>query len=124
MAEALATKNALVKKQVVDLLSAVCVYSPKGHAAAVDALDYLRGGRIGAVHRCAVLVAELGLAEATVEYKTAVLSLVNCLVLANPEPRWRHSIRSELIGPYLKNTFYCLSCLRSTEMQPQTLCLV
>ena len=36
------TKNALFKKQVLDLFCAVSLYSSKGHGATLDALDYLK----------------------------------------------------------------------------------
>ncbi|XP_022236509.1 inverted formin-2-like, partial [Limulus polyphemus] len=39
LARALNTKNTLVKKQVFELLSAVCVYAEKGHILAIDALE-------------------------------------------------------------------------------------
>lgn len=38
----MATRNTLVKKQVLDLFSAVSVYSNDGHRAALDALDYFK----------------------------------------------------------------------------------
>ena len=36
---ALDTTNVMVKKQVIELLSALCVYSPEGHRLALDALE-------------------------------------------------------------------------------------
>ena len=36
---ALDTSNVLVKKQVIELFSALCMYSPQGLALALDALD-------------------------------------------------------------------------------------
>lgn len=38
----MATKNTLVKKLVLELFSAVCVYSGSGYKAALDALDYFK----------------------------------------------------------------------------------
>ena len=43
---AMDTNNAMVKKQVVDLLSALCMYSAEGHALALDALDTYKVGLI------------------------------------------------------------------------------
>lgn len=39
----------MVKKQVFELLAALCIYSPEGHALALDALDHYKvsGGRAG-----------------------------------------------------------------------------
>jgi hypothetical protein len=86
----------MIKKQVIDLFSAVCVYSSAGHSAALDALDYFKIRTGG--YRCSVLVSELNLNGASGEYKAAVLSLVNCLILGTEVLRLRHSIRNELIG--------------------------
>lgn len=49
---ALDTSNVMVKKQVFELLAALCIYSPEGHALALDALDHYKvsgraGGRAG-----------------------------------------------------------------------------
>ena len=38
----MATKNILVKKLVLELFSALCVYSNSGHKATIDALDYFK----------------------------------------------------------------------------------
>ena len=38
----MATKNTLVKKLVLELFSAVCVYSTIGYEATLDALDYFK----------------------------------------------------------------------------------
>lgn len=38
----MATKNTLVKKLVLELFSAVCVYSTIGHEATLDAIDYFK----------------------------------------------------------------------------------
>lgn len=32
----------MVKKQVFELLAALCIYSPEGHALALDALDHYK----------------------------------------------------------------------------------
>lgn len=47
---ALDTSNVMVKKQVFELLAALCIYSPEGHALALDALDHYKvsGGVAGA----------------------------------------------------------------------------
>lgn len=39
----------MVKKQVFELLAALCIYSPEGHALALDALDHYKvsGGLAG-----------------------------------------------------------------------------
>ncbi len=41
---ALDTPNALVKKQVFELLSALCVYNADGYARSLDALEHYKVG--------------------------------------------------------------------------------
>lgn len=43
----------MVKKQVFELLAALCIYSPEGHALTLDALDHYKvsGGDPGQQHR-------------------------------------------------------------------------
>lgn len=45
---ALDTSNVMVKKQVFELLAALCIYSPEGHALALDALDHYKVSAPGA----------------------------------------------------------------------------
>lgn len=49
---ALDTSNVMVKKQVFELLAALCIYSPEGHVLTLDALDHykvsLGGAWVGA----------------------------------------------------------------------------
>lgn len=42
LVSALDTPNALVKKQVFELLSALCVYNGDGYARALDALEHYK----------------------------------------------------------------------------------
>lgn len=42
---ALDTSNVMVKKQVFELLAALCIYSPEGHALTLDALDHYKVSR-------------------------------------------------------------------------------
>jgi len=39
---ALDTQNATVKKQVFELLSALCAYSPDGYARAIETLEFYK----------------------------------------------------------------------------------
>lgn len=39
---ALDTSNVMVKKQVFELLAALCIYSPEGHVLTLDALDHYK----------------------------------------------------------------------------------
>jgi len=42
---ALDTSNVMVKKQVFELLAALCIYSPEGHMLTLDALDHYKVSR-------------------------------------------------------------------------------
>ena len=37
---ALENNSTTVKKQIIDLLSALCVYSPEGYARAIDSIEH------------------------------------------------------------------------------------
>ncbi|XP_046647643.1 inverted formin-2-like [Daphnia pulicaria] len=93
---AMATKNTLVKKLVLELFSAVCVYSTIGHEATLDAIDYFKMSRTD-VHRCSILISEINAAD-TIEYKAAILGFANSLILGTDKIWTRHAIRSEMIG--------------------------
>lgn len=43
----------MVKKQVFELLAALCIYSPEGHTLTLDALDHYKvsSGGLGQQHR-------------------------------------------------------------------------
>lgn len=43
---ALDTNNATVKKQVLELLSALCVYNLEGHARALDTLQHYKASEL------------------------------------------------------------------------------
>lgn len=55
---ALDTQNATVKKQVFELLSALCAYSPEGYARAIETLEFYKVSR-----GCQLVLRELCLAE-------------------------------------------------------------
>lgn len=111
----MATKNILAKRLVLELFSAVCVYSDSGHEATLDALDYFKVFAMYAVdyvilillfsvkmsktklHRFAILMSEM-VAVDNVEYKAAILGFANSLILGTENIWTRHAIRSEMIG--------------------------
>ncbi|CAG7729172.1 unnamed protein product, partial [Allacma fusca] len=96
LASALESKNFVLKKQVFELLSALCVYSSDGYGRALQALEYFKS-HTNARYRFKFVVTELQIGP-TVEYQTAVLAFINCLILATPDLRDRIRIRSEFIG--------------------------
>lgn len=96
LAAALTSPAAPVKKQVFELLSALCVYNSDAYARAVDTLDRyktLKGER----YRLNVVVQELKNAETT-DYKTALVAFINCLIISAPRLPDRIRVRNEFIG--------------------------
>ncbi|XP_072749439.1 uncharacterized protein Form3 [Anoplolepis gracilipes] len=96
LASALETACPSVKKQVVELLSALCVYSQDGRQRAIDALHKYQE-RKGERYRLRVVVDELQKATAE-DYQTALLAFINCLVISTPVLKDRIRIRNEFIG--------------------------
>ncbi|KAF5279555.1 hypothetical protein FQR65_LT03377 [Abscondita terminalis] len=96
---ALDTTNVTVKKQVIELLSALCVYNEEGHARALDTLDHYRKIK-GERYRLNVIVKELDHATA-VDYQTALVAFVNCLIISTPRLTDRTRLRNEFIGCHL-----------------------
>ncbi|KAL8590864.1 hypothetical protein ACOMHN_038875 [Nucella lapillus] len=87
----------MVKKQVIELLSALCVYSPEGYHLALDALDTFKKMK-KLRYRFSLLVTELRTTE-LVAYKTTLMALVNCLLVAcHGDIHDRCRMRSEFIG--------------------------
>ncbi|XP_044263150.1 inverted formin-2 isoform X2 [Tribolium madens] len=109
LAAALDTNNVTVKKQVFELLSALCVHNEEGHARALDTLEHykkLKGER----YRLNVIVQELSRATA-VDYQTALVAFINCLIISTPRLTDRIRRRNEFIGchllPVLNNLRKC-----------------
>ncbi|KAK2586362.1 hypothetical protein KPH14_010652 [Odynerus spinipes] len=96
LASALDTACTSVKKQVVELLSALCVYSQDGRQRAIDTLHTYQE-RKGERYRLRVVIDELQKATAE-DYQTALLAFINCLVISTPVLKDRIRIRNEFIG--------------------------
>ncbi|XP_075984374.1 FH2 domain-containing protein formin 3 isoform X2 [Anticarsia gemmatalis] len=96
LAAALTSPAPPVKKQVFELLSALCVYNADGYARAVDTLERyktLKNER----YRLTVVVEELKNASTT-DYKTALVAFINCLIISAPRLPDRIRVRNEFIG--------------------------
>ena len=91
------TTNIQVKKQVFELLSALCVYSAEGYSRALEALEHYQTFR-SERYRFKLVVDELRDAKSA-EYKTILLAFINCLIISTPQLKVR-SIFSTSI--YLK----------------------
>ncbi|XP_021954414.1 FH2 domain-containing protein 1 isoform X2 [Folsomia candida] len=96
LALALESKNCSVKKQVFELLSALCVYSADGYNRTLEALECFKKQK-NERYRFKFIVNELQHGP-TVDYQTAVIAFVNCLILATSDLQERIRIRSEFLG--------------------------
>ncbi|TFK15920.1 sodium/potassium/calcium exchanger 4 [Platysternon megacephalum] len=96
LSQALDTSNVMVKKQVFDLLAALCVYSLDGHALALDALDHYKTVK-NQQYRFSVIMNEL-FATDNVPYMITLLSVINAVILGTEELRIRTQLRNEFIG--------------------------
>lgn len=96
LAAALDTNNVTIKKQVFELLSALCVYNVDGYNRALDALEHYKALK-GERYRFKVVVEELK-AASTAEYNTALVAFINCIIISTPQLKDRIRIRNEFIG--------------------------
>uniref|UniRef100_A0A8C3PHK0 Inverted formin, FH2 and WH2 domain containing n=1 Tax=Calidris pygmaea TaxID=425635 RepID=A0A8C3PHK0_9CHAR len=94
--QALDTTNVMVKKQVFELLAALCIYSSDGHALALDALDHYKSVK-NQQYRFSVIMNELSNTD-NVPYMVTLLSAINAIILGKEELRTRTQIRNEFIG--------------------------
>ncbi|XP_033111199.1 inverted formin-2-like [Anneissia japonica] len=96
LATALNAENVSVKKQVFELLSALCLYSQEGYVRAIDALENYKETN-DCRYRFSFIVDELDLAEA-LTYKTTIVAFINCILIATEDIEQRVRLRNEFIG--------------------------
>uniref|UniRef100_A0A146M1M5 FH2 domain-containing protein 1 n=2 Tax=Lygus hesperus TaxID=30085 RepID=A0A146M1M5_LYGHE len=96
LAAALDTNNVTVKKQVFELLSALCVYNTEGYTRALDALEHYKKLKCER-YRFQIVLVELENAQ-EVDYQTALLAFINCLIISTPQLKDRVRIRNEFVG--------------------------
>ncbi|XP_011376032.1 inverted formin-2-like isoform X2 [Pteropus vampyrus] len=111
---ALDTSNVMVKKQVFELLAALCIYSPEGHALALDALDHYKTV-CSQQYRFSVIVNELS-DSSNVPYVVTLLSTVNAIILGPEDLRARTQLRSEFIGLQLLDILTRLRNLEDADL--------
>ncbi|XP_058825846.1 inverted formin-2 isoform X1 [Topomyia yanbarensis] len=102
---ALDTSNATVKKQVFELLSALCAYSSNGYKRAIETLEHYKNIK-GERYRLNIVVVELD-KTTSVEYQIALLAFINCVIISAATLQDRIRMRNEFIGlnllPVLNN---------------------
>uniref|UniRef100_A0A8C0EHR0 Inverted formin 2 n=1 Tax=Bubo bubo TaxID=30461 RepID=A0A8C0EHR0_BUBBB len=106
--QALDTTNVMVKKQVFELLAALCIYSSDGHALALDALDHYKSVK-NQQYRFSVIMNELSNTD-NVPYMVTLLSAINAIILGKEELRTRTQIRNEFIGKDIEEEDLLIQC--------------
>ncbi|XP_055915666.1 formin-J [Eupeodes corollae] len=102
---ALDTNNSTVKKQVFELLSALCAYNSEGYSRAIETLEFYKNLK-NERYRFKIVINELEKAT-NVEYQVALLAFINCVIISAANLQDRIRIRNEFIGlkvlPLLNN---------------------
>ncbi|KAI8123492.1 Inverted formin-2 [Lucilia cuprina] len=93
---ALDTNNVVVKKQVFELLSALCAYNADGYARAIETLEYYKNLK-NERYRFKIVINELE-KTTTIEYQVALLAFINCVIISAATLQDRIRIRNEFIG--------------------------
>lgn len=117
MAKALETKNIMVKMQIFELLSALCVYSRDGYYLTLDALERYRSWQ-KLQYRMSLLVNELRTSELTT-YKTTIMALINSIIFANENIRDRVRLRNEFLALSLDDVLTSLRAEDDDELLVQ-----
>ena len=91
------TTNVQVKRQVFELLSALCVYSGEGYNRALEALEHYKTFK-SQRYRFQLVVDELRHAGKSKDYRTVLMAFVNCLIISTPQIKDRNRVRNEFIG--------------------------
>ncbi|XP_063803495.1 inverted formin-2 isoform X3 [Pseudophryne corroboree] len=110
LSQALDTSNVMVKKQVFELIAALCIYSPEGHILALDALEHYKTVK-NQQYRFSVIMNELSTTD-NVPYMVTLLSVINAVIFGTEELRHRAQLRNEFIGLQLLDV---LTKLRDQE---------
>ncbi|XP_012912792.2 inverted formin-2 isoform X2 [Mustela putorius furo] len=111
---ALDTSNVMVKKQVFELLAALCIYSPEGHGLTLDALDHYKTVR-SQQYRFSVIMNELSDTD-NVPYVVTLLSVVNAIILGPEDLRTRTQLRGEFTGLQLLDVLTRLRDLEDADL--------
>ncbi|BFZ15249.1 hypothetical protein BsWGS_18289 [Bradybaena similaris] len=116
-ASAMETDNLMVKMQIFDLLSALCVYSTDGFFLTLNALERYKTWRKQR-YRFSLLITELSNSDLTT-YKTSVMALINSIIVASENLRDRVRIRSEFVALNILDVISCLRHEKDVDLQVQ-----
>ncbi|XP_052828524.1 inverted formin-2 [Octopus bimaculoides] len=110
LTSALNTNHSMTKKELFEILSVLCMFSPQSYYAVLEALNYYKK-ETDQAHRFSILVTEITQTE-TVAYKCTILTAINCIINGNLSLQGRNKIRNEFISLGLLDT---LSVLHAEE---------
>eukprot|EP00731_Ephydatia_muelleri_P007966 Em0004g304a len=96
LAQVLDTNNGLLKTQIFELFSALCVYSPEGWSLVLEALENYKRTK-GLRYRFSLPMHELRSSE-TDEYSACVLAFINCVLQGCEDLKQRCRLRNEIIA--------------------------
>ncbi|XP_060576216.1 inverted formin-2-like isoform X2 [Ruditapes philippinarum] len=98
----------MVKIQIFELLSALCVYSKDGYYLTLEALERYRLWQ-KMRFRMGLLVNEVRHSELAA-YKTIIMALINAIIFANENIKDRVRVRNEFLDLNLQDTISSLRC--------------
>eukprot|EP00117_Sycon_ciliatum_P002836 scpid23067/ scgid7889/ FH2 domain-containing protein 1 len=113
-AQAMHTDNILVKMQVLEILSAMCVYSNEGHMLTLDTLEHFRILE-HLRYRFFFLVEDLKTAE-TDKLQCIILGFINCIINSEETLEQRVMLREEFMGLGLLEVLYPMRTKPSDEV--------
>ncbi|KAM4690860.1 inverted formin-2 [Rhinophrynus dorsalis] len=119
LSQALDTSNVMVKKQVFELLAALCIYSPEGHHLALDSLEHYKTVK-NQHYRFSVIMSELSTTD-NVPYMVTILSVINAIIFGTEELRHRIQLRNEFIGLQLLDLLTKLRDLEDEDLLIQAI---
>ncbi|XP_078720213.1 inverted formin-2-like [Lampetra fluviatilis] len=96
LVQAMDTGSELVKRQVMELLSALCVYSSEGHKLAIDALQHYKVVK-SQHYRFSLILNELKATDMAA-YQATLLGVINALIIGASSLQARMLLRNEFIG--------------------------
>ena len=91
ISRSLDTENSLLKIQILELLSAMCVYSYDGYETTIRTLEQVQKLRI-LPYTFSSIVNELK-REGQIEYSTTLITFINCLIVSLEDLEERNEVR-------------------------------
>ncbi|XP_071088604.1 FH2 domain-containing protein 1-like [Haliotis cracherodii] len=110
------TGDISVKKQIFELLSAICVYSKEGYARALAVFEQYKTSKKKR-YRFSLVLDELTRTD-NVHYKVILLEFINCVIIYTEDVEDRIRVRNEFYGLKLQDV---LNSLRKEEEHGVTL---